>query len=131
MDQNTTEDLENESIKPRHHAGVDKAKCITVPESIVKAMVKSLKGNSGSLQSVSYKSCSLNIAYYADTPAKAVWADGLVLNRYLRARHVPSEAHDIIEKRNQLEQYVEDQMDVELNTLGKIDHRIYNVYGYF
>lgn len=53
-----------------------------------------------------------------------MWNDGLVLNRYLRARHVPSEAHDIIEKRNQLEQYVEDQMDVDIHTLGKTNHRI-------
>lgn len=60
-----------------------------------------------------------NFFFYPDTPAKAVWNDGLVLNRYLRARHVPPEPHDIQEKRKELEQYVEDQMDVEMNALGK------------
>lgn len=44
LDAGTTECLENESIKPRHHAGVDKAKCITLPEPIIKSMFKSLKG---------------------------------------------------------------------------------------
>lgn len=118
MDKNTTEDLENESIKPRHHAGVDKAKCITVPQSIIQAMVRSLKGNSESLEIYLCRPKYKHL-FYPDTPAKAVWNDGLVLNRYLRARHVPSEAHDIIEKRNQLELYVEDQMDVEITTLSK------------
>lgn len=44
LDKQTTEDLENEVLKPRHHRGVDKVKCISVPDQVIQAIRKALKG---------------------------------------------------------------------------------------
>lgn len=40
------------------------------------------------------------------------------MNRYLKARHIPAEAADIQRTRQQLEQKVLDETDVDMDSLG-------------
>lgn len=44
LDEHTADDLQAEVIKHRKHAGVDKTSVVSVPNDIVQAMGKSLKG---------------------------------------------------------------------------------------
>lgn len=92
MDNNLNQKLDEKTLKPRQHPGLNKNKCISVPDSLINAIHKSVK----------------------DYPIKAVSNDGLILNRYLASRHVPSEVRDIRERKLEIKTKLETEF-VELN----------------
>lgn len=92
MDKDLNQNLDDKTLKPRQHPGLNKNKCITVPDNLLLAIHKSLK----------------------DYPVKAVWNDGLVLNRYLGSRHIPSEVRDIRDRKIEIKTKLETEYE-ELN----------------
>lgn len=92
MDNELNKNLDEKILKPRQHPGLNKSKCISVPDNLLNAIHKSVK----------------------DYPIKAVTNDGLILNRYLASRHVPSEVRDIRERKLEIKTKLETEFE-ELN----------------
>ncbi|XP_058835358.1 methyltransferase-like protein 17, mitochondrial isoform X2 [Topomyia yanbarensis] len=84
LEESTKHALDAGQYKPRHHEGRLTSGCISVPDSIVNAIIKSCK----------------------DHPVKALLTEGAKLDNFLRSRKPPLE-HDELRKRiNECRQFV-------------------------
>lgn len=92
MDTDLSKNLDDKILKPRQHPGLNKNKCLSVPDNIRDAILKSIK----------------------DYPIKGISTDGQILNRYLTSRHVPPEIRDIREKKIEIKTKLEAEYE-ELN----------------
>lgn len=89
MDKDLNKNLDDKTLKPRQHPGINKNKCISIPDNLIHAIQKSLK----------------------DYPIKAVSNDGLILNRYLASRKVPSEIQDIRDRKLEIKTKLETEYE--------------------
>lgn len=93
LDETTNQALDAGSFKPRQHAGRQTTGCTSVPDSIVGAIERSCK----------------------DHPVKALFAEGMKLDNFLRSRKVPLEHDELRRKVNNLRHAVGDEFKTKLN----------------
>lgn len=89
MDKDLNKNIDDNLLKPRQHPGLNKNKCVSVPDNLIHAIQKSLK----------------------DYPIKAIWSDGQILNRYLASRHVPTEVRDIRDRKLEIKKKIETEYE--------------------
>nr|XP_019527117.2 methyltransferase-like protein 17, mitochondrial [Aedes albopictus] len=102
LDKTTNQALDAGSFKPRQHAGRQTTGCTSVPDSIVGAIERSCK----------------------DHPVKALFAEGMKLDNFLRSRKVPLEHDELRRKVNNLRHAVGDEFKTKLNVTEMTEEQV-------
>lgn len=85
LDKTLQKDLEENSLKPRHHIGRNTLTAPTIPRHILSAILK----------------------ITGDFPIKAIVEEGEKLSRYIQSRHLPAEDKKVKERKKEIEQDID------------------------
>lgn len=103
LDPNIVQNLEQNVYNHRHHPGIERTHRETDGPT-------DGTGTGGPVFELSAARIAAIGKALGEHPPKQIWADSLLLTRYLRARHPPAEPADIEQKRHQYETQLRDQL---------------------